>query len=129
MDRIDRFPCHTGEKERQRCHKREEEWGQRSRGEFQTGSERGGAGTGGEHLLCIQLPKNDGKRPEKDQSPEVREADWRGLWIKSKLPGKARKAPHDLFSIPFYCPPPVLNALAIFQIYQILTSVFSPKTT
>lgn len=77
--------------------------GAQGQGVFQTGNEQGGARTGGEHLLCIQLPENDGRRPEKDQSPEVREAGWRGLWIKSKLPGKALKAPHDLFSV-FYSP-------------------------
>lgn len=122
------FCITLGRRKRQRCHKREEEWGPRSRGEFQTGRERGGAGTGGGHLLCIQLPENDGRRPEKDQSPEVREADWQGLWIKSQLPSKALKGSHDLLSVSFSCPAPVLNALAISQTDQILTSLcFGPK--
>ena len=55
--------------------------GAQGQGEFQTGSERGGACTGGEHLLCIQLPENDGRRPEKDQSPEVREAGWQAFGL------------------------------------------------
>lgn len=71
------------------------------RGDFQKGSARGRARTGGEHLLCIQLPESDGRKPEKDQSPEVREADGQGLQIMSKLPSKALKAPHDLLSISF----------------------------
>lgn len=62
---------------------------------------RGGAAGGGEHLLCIPLPESDGRRPEKDQSPEVREAGWQGLWITSPPPSKALEAPQDLHSSSF----------------------------
>lgn len=64
-----------------------------------------------EHLLCIRLPESAGRRPERDQSPEVREADWRGLWIVSKLPSEALRALVTssplLFSC-FYCHCPPL---------------------
>lgn len=36
---------------------------------------KGRATVGGEHLLYIQLPQSDGRRPERDQSPEVKRDD------------------------------------------------------
>lgn len=51
---------------------------------------KGRAMLGGQHLLYIQLPESDGRKPEEDQSPEVREADWPGNY-KAATPSKAFK--------------------------------------
>lgn len=76
---------------------------------------RGGARIGGEHLLCIQLPESDGRRPEKDQSPEVSEAGWQGLWITSP-PQQGTQGPSG----------PTLNLLAASP--AVLTCSHFPNT-